>query len=102
MAWRRTRSRSVALARSPNLNAHLEGWIRSIREECLDHLILFSERSLQRAVEQYVAHFHQERPHQGLANQIIAPAFKLWNRVEEVRGRKRLGGLLKYYYREAA
>ena len=89
-------------ARSPNLNAHLERWIRSIREECLDHLILFSERSLQRAVEQYVAHFHQERPHQGLANQIIEPGFKCWNRVGEVRCRKRLGGLLKYYYREAA
>ena len=54
-------------ARSPNLNANLERWIRGIREECLDHLILFSERALQRAIEEYVTHFHTERPHQGMA-----------------------------------
>jgi putative transposase len=89
-------------ARAPNLNAHLERWIRGIREECLDHLILFSEASLREVVGEYVAHFHRERPHQGLGNKIIEPEFDPPNRAGEIHCRKRLGGLLKYYYREAA
>jgi putative transposase len=89
-------------ARAPNLNAHLERWIRSIREECLDHLILFSEASLRKVVGEYVAHFHRERPHQGLGNEIIEPEFEHPNRAGEIWCRKRLGGLLKYYYREEA
>ena len=89
-------------ARSPNLNANLERWKRSIREECLNHLILFSERGLRMAISEYVIHFHTERPHQGLENQIIEPEFENGSRAGEVRCRKRLGGLLKYYYREAA
>ena len=44
-------------AQAPNLNAHLERWNRGIREECLDHLILFSESSLKRVVGEYVVHF---------------------------------------------
>ena len=43
-------------ARAPNLNAHVERWIRGIRGECLDHLILFSESALRKTVEQYVIH----------------------------------------------
>jgi len=89
-------------ARAPNLNANLERWIRSIREECLNHLILVSEGALRRAIEQYVAHFHAERPHQGLGNQIIAPEFVDGSGAGEVKCRKRLGGLPRYYYRDAA
>jgi putative transposase len=89
-------------ARSPNLNANLERWIRGIREECLNHLILFSERALKTAIAEYVMHFHMERPHQGLGNKIIAPEFENVNTAGAVICRKRLGGLLKYYYREAA
>ena len=89
-------------ARSPNLNAHLERWIKGIREECLNHLILFSEGALRRAIENYVVHFHHERPHQGLGNKILAPEFENGSRAGEMKCRKRLGGLLKYYYREAA
>jgi hypothetical protein len=89
-------------ARSPNLNANLERWIRGIREECLNHLILFSERALKTAIAEYVTHFHTERPHQGLGNKIIAPEFENGSKAGEVICRKRLGGLLKYYYREAA
>ena len=65
-------------------------------------MILIGEGSLRRAVEEYVSHFHQERPHQGLENRILEPEFESWNRAGEVRCRKRLGGLLKYYYRDAA
>jgi hypothetical protein len=63
---------------------------------------LFSEMSLRRFVEEYVAHFHQERPHQGLENKPIQPEFANPNRAGAIQCRKRLGGLLKYYYRDAA
>jgi transposase InsO family protein len=89
-------------ARSPNLNANLERWVRGIREECLNHLILFSESVLKTTIAEYVTHFHTERPHQGLGNKIIEPQFENPSKAGEVRCRKRLGGLLKYYYREAA
>jgi hypothetical protein len=53
----------VRPARSPNLNAYAERWVRSIKEECLAKLILFGERSLQRVVSNYLEHYHQERNH---------------------------------------
>ena len=85
-------------ARSPNLNSHLERWNRSIREECLNHLVLFSEEGLRFAVTEFIEHFHQERPHQGLGNEIIEPQFRSASEgVKSVECRKRLGGLLKYY-----
>src|SRR5215510_13616608 len=60
--------------RSPNLNAYAERWVRSVKEEALSHLILFGERTLQYALTEYVAHFHQERPHQGKGNVVLMPA----------------------------
>ena len=59
-------------ARSPNLNAHAERWVRSIKEECLAKLILFGEKSLQRVVSNYLEHYHQERNHQGKDNLLLA------------------------------
>ena len=89
-------------ARSPNLNAHAERWVRSIKEECLSKLILFGEKSLQRVVSNFLEHYHQERNHQGKDNLLLFPVS-----VPEAcsRGaiscRERLGGLLKYYSRAA-
>jgi len=48
-------------ARSPNLNLYAERWVRSVKQECLSKLILFGERPLRRALQQYVAHYHEER-----------------------------------------
>src|SRR4051812_9529032 len=59
--------------RSPNLNAHAERFVRSIKESCLDRLILFGENSLRQAVAEFATHYHMERPHQGLNNQLIRP-----------------------------
>jgi len=59
--------------RSSNLNAFAERWVRSVKEECLNKLILFGERSLQRAVTEFIAHFHSERNHQGKANALLFP-----------------------------
>jgi transposase InsO family protein len=87
---------------SPNLNAHLERFWRSLREECLDRLILFGESALRQAVSQFVIHFHQERNHQGLENQLIDAGEEVGCSDGEVRCRERLGGTLRYYFRQAA
>ena len=58
---------------APNANAHAERFVRSIREECLDRLILFGERRLLRALNEFLAHYHRERNHQGLGNTLITP-----------------------------
>src|SRR5882672_4728822 len=70
----------VLPARSPNLNAHAERWVRSVKEECLCKVILFGERSLRRALSEYVEHFHAERNHQGKSNVLLFP------RVKETHG----------------
>jgi len=83
--------------RSPNLNAHCERWIRSVKTEVLSKLILFGERSLRHCLENYVAHFHAERNHQGKDNVMLFPGSQ--DRIGESSGsiktRERLGGLLK-------
>jgi putative transposase len=85
---------------APNANAHAERFVRSIREECLDRLILFGERRLTRALDQFTAHYHRERNHQGLGNRLIVPVPR--GRADaRVRCHEPLGGLLRYYHRAA-
>lgn len=89
--------------RSPNLNAFAERWVRSVKSEALSKLILFGERSFRRALTQYTAHFHEERPHQGIGNVIPFPTEQPANDHEAtIECHERLGGLLKYYERKAA
>src|SRR4029453_11785696 len=82
--------------RSPNLNAFAERWVRSVKEECLSKLILFGERALQRALNDFIEHFHTERNHQGKENRLLfaqqAPLKSLHPGV--VQCQERLGGLL--------
>jgi putative transposase len=89
--------------RSPNLNAHAERWVRSIRQECLSKLILFGEASLRRTVTEFLGHYHFERNHQGKENLLLFPASgsppSLPNRTLSCQ--LRLGGLLKFYQRAA-
>ena len=87
--------------RSPNLNAYAERFVRSIRESCLDRMIFFGEESLRTAIQNFVAHYHGERNHQGLANQLISPEAGHLSNAGEVQRRQRLGGMLNYYYRAA-
>jgi transposase InsO family protein len=92
-------------ARSPNLNAYVERWVRSVKEEALSPLILFGERSLRYALTEYVTHVHQERPHQGKDNVVLMPTVapaQVMTRGNPICCRERLGGLLKYYDRAAA
>jgi transposase InsO family protein len=95
--------RSVKLPpRSPNLNAHAERFVRTIKECCLERMILFGEGSLRRAIHEFVEHYHRERNHQGLDNRLIMEDGLPVTIGEPVQRRKRLGGMLNYYYRQAA
>jgi transposase InsO family protein len=87
---------------SPNLNAHCGRFVRSIKEEALGRMIFIGEGSWRYAIHQYLTHYHQERNHQGLDNQLIAPEPGIGSHRGKVRRRERLGGLLSYYDREAA
>ena len=87
--------------RSPNMNAHLERFFRSLKSECLARLILFGEKAMRNAVKQYLAHYHAERPHQGLDNELIVP-LELPPVVDaNIESNERLGGLLRSYRRAA-
>ncbi len=88
-------------ARSPNLNSFAERWVKSVKSECLSKLIFFGEESLRHALNEYVPHFHQERNHQGKDNVILFPSEESGNEDAPIRCHERLGGLLKYYNREA-
>ena len=73
----------------------------SVKSECLDRMILFGEESLRRALREYGAHFHQERPHQGLGNELIDDESRSDSPTGEVVESERLGGLLRSYRRTA-
>ena len=89
-------------AKSPNLNAYAERFVRSIKYECLNKLILLGENHLRTVVRAYVAHYHLERNHQGLDNELIVPLRGRFRTEGGIHCRERLGGTLRYYYREAA
>jgi transposase InsO family protein len=88
-------------ARSPNLNAFAERFVGSVRLECLARIVPLGETHLRTVVHTFVDHYHKERPHQGLGNQIIA-AKPTSVGPGRVQCRERLGGVLKFYYRAAA
>jgi hypothetical protein len=88
-------------ALSPNLNAYAERWGRSARDECLDRIIVLSERYLRYVLKEYVEYFTKRRPRQGLKQQVPdsregPPATGC------IRSRRVLGGLINDYYRDAA
>ena len=89
-------------ARSPNLNAYAERFVRSVRQECLDHIVPLGEAHLRKVLREYLEHYHLERNHQGLANELIEPRAGPANDNGEVHRKQRLGGLLSFYERRAA
>ncbi len=89
-------------AKSPNLNAYAERFVLSIKSECLNRMVILGEGHLRRAVQDFADHYHGERNHQGLDNELIAPAVAELENEGPVRCRERQGGVLKYYYRDAA
>jgi len=92
--------------RSPNLNAFVERWIQPIQIEYLDYFIVLGATHLNHLVQEFVAHYHEVRPHQGLDNRLIVPGKpppdEAIPSLQQIKCRQRLGGLLKYYERRAA
>jgi putative transposase len=91
----------LLLPRSPNLNAFAERFVGSVKSECLDRIVPLGEKHLRAAVRAFTDHYHEERPHQGLDNELIVPKATSLRRGH-VRCRERLGGVLKFYCRDAA
>ena len=85
--------------RSPNLNAYAERFVWSIKHECLNKMIIFGERHLRYVIDEYMSHYHHERPHQGIGNRMIDP---FTQGEGEIVAHERLGGLLKSYGRKIA
>jgi putative transposase len=87
---------------SLNLNAYAERFVRSIKEECLRRMIFIGQASLRRAIGEYMAHYHEERNHQGLENTLIRSMSRSAVNAAPIQRRGRLGGMLNYYYHAAA
>lgn len=87
--------------RSPNLTGYAERWVQSIKRECLNHFIVPGEAHLWHLVEEYLAHYHEERPHQGKNNAPLSGTSPPLP-VGQVSCHERLGGLLRHYARRAA
>jgi putative transposase len=96
--------------RSPNLNAFVERFIQSVQKVCLDHFAILGTTHLDHLCKEYLAQYHEERPHQAMKNEpLIGPKRRGTTkgkdeslRLRDVRCRQRLGGLLKSYSRRAA
>jgi putative transposase len=97
LAWSPDNLHSTTFA-----NAYAERFVRTIKEGCLEQVILFGEDSLRKAIREFVAHYHLERNHQGLDNRLIIRSETPGATNGPVRKRQRLGGMLNYYYRTAA
>ena len=93
---------------APNANAFAERWVQTVRRECLDWVLIWGRRHLERVLDEYVRHYNNERPHRGLElrppssigtgsapSSVVAVA-------AGVRRRDRLGGLVHEYYQAAA
>jgi transposase InsO family protein len=86
---------------APNCNAYAERFVRSIKEECLNRMVPLGERHLRRTLQEFALHYHRERNHQGLANELIErPPEQIVTGA--VHRRQRVGGILNFYYRSAA
>jgi putative transposase len=83
------------------MNANLERFFGALKSECLDRLILFGEKAMRKAVNQYLEHYHAERPHQGLDNELIVPFKEPPALNANIESTERLGGLLRSYRRAA-
>ncbi len=96
-------ARSIACVnRSPNLNAFAERFVLSAKVELLNRLVITTEAGLRHALREFLAHYHGERPHQGIGNVVPFPANDPAEKDGEIIRSDRLAGLLKSYSRKAA
>lgn len=87
--------------RTPNANAFAERWVRTVRQECLNHLLVLNEDHLRRVLKEYVLHYNTARPHQVIDQQIPIPQV-IPGSGNCVGRRDRLGGIIHEYFRDAA
>ena len=93
------------LAKSPNCNPHAERFVKTVRDECLRHFVIFGERHLRHLLRELVTHYNTERFHQARGGKLIRPRVTAGNdngTSDPIQCRSRLGGLLNFYHREAA
>jgi transposase InsO family protein len=90
--------------RSPCANAYAERWIRTVRAECLDRMLILSHRHLERVLQEYVGHYNRQRPHRGIDLEVPAPpgAFERSRPSVRVVRHDVLGGLIHEYHPVAA
>jgi transposase InsO family protein len=88
--------------RSPNLNSHAERYVLSIKSECLNRFMVFGEKMLWEFIGEYGTHYHFERNHQGVGNELIEPTNRPEEESRKIVKMSRLGGVLNYYERQAA
>ena len=87
-------------AKSPNLNAYAERFVRTIKEDCLNRMLFFGEDMLRSAIREFVIHYHEERNHQALDNQLLTKPARNGDQRGRLRRRERIGGMLNYYFRD--
>ena len=102
--------------RSPNMVAFAERFVQTIKQECLDHFVVFGHKHMDLLCQEFKDYYHEERPHQGLENELVIDGTRTKKRsksgttqseavsipISEIRCKERLGGLLKSYSRRAA
>jgi putative transposase len=88
--------------RSPKDNAFAERFVKTVRRECLDNLLVIGERHLQSVLREYLRHYNKERPHRGLSLETPEPRFPRNRSDGAVVRVDRLGGLIHEHHREAA
>ena len=88
--------------RSPNLNAYAERFIQTLQHECLNHFLIFGTRHMDHLVEEFLDHYHDERPHQSMGNLPLKRDGPESSVSGAINCKQRLGGLLRHYHRGAA
>jgi transposase InsO family protein len=88
--------------KSPNLNAHLERFHKTLKTECLNRMICFGEQSLRKTTASFLDYYHGGRNHQCLNNKLIKLGEEVGRYEGNVVCHERLGGMLRYYHRKAA
>ena len=103
---RRTWARGIRTIQTPKgrpqCNCYVERLIRTLRQECLNHLMILDERHLRWVLQEYLNYYHRARPHQGLNQETPLPQPRLLSSDGIIRFRPVLGGLHHEYYRAAA